>query len=98
MDSHVKRKCGDLCLDTTEERNRLIEYVYPKLREYCWKKYQIQFQVNIPKVECHVVFSKTRISIPICVGAFHRILTKQLIYVYKNLTHVVDCLWQRIVL
>ncbi len=31
--------------DTTEERNGLIECVYPRLREYCLKKYNIQFQV-----------------------------------------------------
>ena len=32
-------------LDTTNERNGLIESVYPRLREYCVSKYNIQFQV-----------------------------------------------------
>lgn len=31
--------------DTTEERNGLIDCVYPRLREYCLNKYKIQFQV-----------------------------------------------------
>ena len=32
-------------IDTTEERDSLIQAVYPKLREYCRQKYKIQFQV-----------------------------------------------------
>jgi hypothetical protein len=36
--------------DTTEERNGLIEQVYPRLREYCLKKYNIQFQVILNKI------------------------------------------------
>ena len=38
-----------LCIsvaDTTEERNLLIEEVYPKLKEYCRNKYGLEFQVN----------------------------------------------------
>jgi hypothetical protein len=37
--------CCSLTLDTTDERNGLIERVYPRLREYCLTKYNIQFQV-----------------------------------------------------
>ena len=33
--------------DTTEERNLLIEEVYPKLKEYCRNKYGLEFQVNV---------------------------------------------------
>ena len=36
-----------LFLDTTEERNGLIDHVYPRLREYCLTKYKIQFQVIV---------------------------------------------------
>jgi len=32
-------------IDTTDERNGLIDRVYPRLREYCLNKYNIQFQV-----------------------------------------------------
>jgi hypothetical protein len=44
----MKPNCNDyryLLLDTTDERNGLIERVYPRLREYCLTKYNIQFQV-----------------------------------------------------
>ena len=33
-------------IDTTDERNGLIEHVYPRLREYCLSKYNLQFQVS----------------------------------------------------
>ncbi|CAF3813414.1 unnamed protein product, partial [Rotaria sp. Silwood1] len=32
--------------DTTDERNGLIEHVYPQLRKYCRTKYNIQFQYS----------------------------------------------------
>ncbi|CAF4265838.1 unnamed protein product, partial [Adineta steineri] len=32
--------------DTTDERNGLINHVYPRLREYCLNKYKIQFQYS----------------------------------------------------
>ncbi|UJR21418.1 hypothetical protein I4U23_024507 [Adineta vaga] len=32
--------------DTTEERNGLIDLVYPRLRDYCLTKYNIQFQYS----------------------------------------------------
>lgn len=37
--------------DTTEERNGLIEFVYPKLRDYCFNQYHIQFQVLAKSIE-----------------------------------------------
>ena len=35
--------CG---LDTKEERNALMERVYPKLSEFCRDKYGLEFQVR----------------------------------------------------
>ena len=32
--------------DTVDERNGLIKYVYPKLREYCLQTYGIPFQYS----------------------------------------------------
>lgn len=32
--------------DTVDERNALIKYVYPKLREYCLQTYKILFQYS----------------------------------------------------
>ena len=43
--------------DTTEERNLLIEEVYPKLKEYCRNKYGLEFQVN--KLWFHLNLSTT---------------------------------------
>jgi hypothetical protein len=38
-------------LDTVDERDALIESVYPELREYCLQKYNVQFQV------CYIVLT-----------------------------------------
>ena len=32
-------------IDTVDERDALIECVYPELQEYCLQRYNIQFQV-----------------------------------------------------
>ena len=32
--------------DTINERNALVQHVYPKLREYCREKYGLEFQVR----------------------------------------------------
>lgn len=34
--------------DMLMERNTLMEYVYPKIKEYCREKHGLEFQVNIP--------------------------------------------------
>ena len=33
--------------DMLMERNTLMEWVYPKIREYCREKHGLEFQVNI---------------------------------------------------
>ena len=33
--------------DTREERNYLMENVYPKLKDYCKQKYGLEFQVCV---------------------------------------------------
>ena len=33
--------------DTAEERNALMQYVYPKLSEYCRQEHGLEFQVNL---------------------------------------------------
>jgi hypothetical protein len=35
-----------LCTDTKEERNVLMQNVYPKLAAYCREKYGLEFQVG----------------------------------------------------
>ena len=58
-------------IDTTEERDALIQSVYPKLREYCRQKYKIAFQV------CYIPAWRFCIdghhcSILICDGVFKK--------------------------
>lgn len=36
-------------LDTQNERDYLIEHVFPKLKDYCKKKYDLTFQVCVSK-------------------------------------------------
>jgi hypothetical protein len=35
----------DLILDTSMERNSLMQHTYPKLKEYCREKHGLEFQV-----------------------------------------------------
>ena len=47
--------------DMLMERNTLMEYVYPKIKEYCREKHGLEFQVINYKVEnkyisCQIVF------------------------------------------
>ena len=36
--------------DMLMERNTLMEYVYPKMKEYCREKHGLEFQVNIQHI------------------------------------------------
>jgi hypothetical protein len=46
VSSPLTSKCQEsFSLDTVEERDILIQNVYPKLRQYCLQKYNVQFQV-----------------------------------------------------
>ena len=88
-----------LTSDTTEERNGLIDRVYPRLREYCLAKYKIQFQV-IFNFEYIRLISIDNSSIRICVGVYNQqphICMKQLICACKNSMFAVDYPWQPIV-
>ena len=38
-------------LDTKEERNALMQHVYPKLADYCRKKHGLEFQVKMGEKE-----------------------------------------------
>ena len=37
-----------LLSDMIQERNALMEHVYPKLKKYCREKFQLEFQVWVP--------------------------------------------------
>ena len=37
--------------DTKEERNALMQHVYPKLAEYCREKHGLEFQVSPASVD-----------------------------------------------
>ena len=36
--------------DMLMERNTLMEYVYPKIKEYCREKHGLEFQVSLQKL------------------------------------------------
>ena len=49
--------------DMLMERNTLMEYVYPKIKEYCREKHGLEFQVNLNKTSIHIQLFKIIIRI-----------------------------------
>ena len=41
--------------DMLMERNTLMEWVYPKIKEYCKEKHGLEFQVNAAKIQCMIL-------------------------------------------
>ncbi|CAF1262624.1 unnamed protein product [Rotaria magnacalcarata] len=52
--------------DTTDERNGLIERVYPQLRKYCLNKYKIQFQYSDMRWGIQSTASTMHSTVDIC--------------------------------
>ncbi|CAF1208755.1 unnamed protein product [Adineta steineri] len=52
--------------DTTDERNGLIEHVYPRLREYCLNEYNIQFQYSDMRWGIQSKASNTHATVHMC--------------------------------
>ncbi|CAF1376711.1 unnamed protein product, partial [Adineta steineri] len=52
--------------DTTDERNGLINHVYPRLREYCLNKYKIQFQYSDMRWGIQSTASNTHATVDMC--------------------------------
>ena len=54
LDFNAMKKCMQLCspngesiiVDTKEERNALMQHVYPQLAEFCREKHGLEFQVQ----------------------------------------------------
>ena len=58
FDSAWKVYFCSLFVDTKEERNALMQHVYPQLSDYCRDKHGLQFQVSIlPEQLFHSEFS-----------------------------------------
>ncbi|CAF1452564.1 unnamed protein product, partial [Adineta steineri] len=52
--------------DTTDERNGLINHVYPRLREYCLNRYKIQFQYSDMRWGIQSTASNTHATVDMC--------------------------------
>ncbi|CAF1109225.1 unnamed protein product [Adineta steineri] len=52
--------------DTTDERNGLIDRVYPRLREYCLTKYNIQFQYSDMRWGIQTTAANTHGTVDLC--------------------------------